>query len=866
MNRKPRTRSTIVPGRKMITEIVALREAGLDDTRPSYLEEPTVIVDESMMNDSANLEEREWRKQGLSEKQMFAILEKRKQTQLNNARKRLEKEMYGAKTFKELIACREYSECESDSENTVNQNVRSASVFAIPALPKHISEKSMMGSPIANSRGSGKAGLSCSTPKSSSDTSMRSLRSLDISHVVNTDRLDAERVTVHTKSVVIPTILEERESTLQKTLTIEKNHSSQLQKTFTVAEDAPEELQKTVTIEKNQSSEMQRTFTVAKDASKEQSQLQRTVTIEKNQSSQLQGNFTVAKDAPEELQKTVTIEKNQSSEMQGTVTVAKDAEHSSLQKTFTKPTEKDESSLQRTFNVANRDENNDSTLQKTFIIEERDAYEQGTTSVGVKPPVLAQNTMEGGEKRRTSKVTSDERERRNASISNPLHNSMLEKEEIQSPGANFFKHPRKKIRPVVQTPPRIKATSRLSTESNKERTIEMESVAEERTMEADSIGSSYISPTFNASRVSPVPEVPEKVEPMHVSKAATPKSIRHTDNSIRNIGPTNNVECARAALLSTPTRMDIVDSVNRVTPARRYEQPTFASLVKRMNMKDANRLLEETSRKNTPAKTTATTSSAAVRMVLEDDEEDQATEVIEKRSENGGVIVDGEDEAADSSNRSLNIELNALTVNEEPAHDISAIDFPEDDTNEMRSSSDEEEMEARPDPRKKSSRRLGLLSDSIALGLASSSRRRPNDTFVDETWYPEPNSKGNRRPRTHRGMKLKEHQLMKPEDAPDGVRRSTRVRVKPVRSWLGEQPVYVNSPISGCKRLTGVTAVVIKDPRLCYYRTADVRTATERELKDKANKRALAQEKKQQRQNARSGRRHDSDDDEEDDM
>lgn len=220
--------------------------------------------------------------------------------------------------------------------------------------------------------------------------------------------------------------------------------------------------------------------------------------------------------------------------------------------------------------------------------------------------------------------------------------------------------------------------------------------------------------------------------------------------------------------------MDIVDSVNRVTPARRYEQPTFASLVKRMNMKDANRLLEETSRKNTPAKTTATTSSAAVRMVLEDDEEDQATEVIEKRSENGGVIVDGEDEAADSSNRSLNIELNALTVNEEPAHDISAIDFPEDDTNEMRSSSDEEEMEARPDPRKKSSRRLGLLSecyftnnnvfktisgDSIALGLASSSRRRPNDTFVDETWYPEPNSKGNRRPRTHRGMKLKEHQL-----------------------------------------------------------------------------------------------------------
>lgn len=69
---------------KMITEIVALREAGLDDTRPSYLEEPTVIVDESMMNDSANLEEREWRKQGLSEKQMFAILEKRKQTQLNN--------------------------------------------------------------------------------------------------------------------------------------------------------------------------------------------------------------------------------------------------------------------------------------------------------------------------------------------------------------------------------------------------------------------------------------------------------------------------------------------------------------------------------------------------------------------------------------------------------------------------------------------------------------------------------------------------------------------------------------------------------------------------------------------------------------
>ena len=63
--------------------------------------------------------------------------------------------MLGAKNFKELMEKHEYSERESGDENNTAENISITNkpVFAIPALPKHFSEKSMMGSPIAGSKG-----------------------------------------------------------------------------------------------------------------------------------------------------------------------------------------------------------------------------------------------------------------------------------------------------------------------------------------------------------------------------------------------------------------------------------------------------------------------------------------------------------------------------------------------------------------------------------------------------------------------------------------------------------------------------------------------------------------------------------------
>lgn len=163
----------------------------------------------------------------------------------------------------------------------------------------------------------------------------------------------------------------------------------------------------------------------------------------------------------------------------------------------------------------------------------------------------------------------------------------------------------------------------------------------------------------------------------------------------------------------------------------------------------------------------------------------------------------------------------------------------------------------------KSSRRgIALLSESIVSvntpGIAdrrsTKNRRQVDDTVVDDGWNSDDddsNRKGSRRNgKQETGLQLAKRKIsefidlftrlhncfsVEPEDAGDGLRRSTRTRVKPLRSWLGEQAVYVNSP-SGGRRLKGVTDVIIKDKRLCKYRTADLRVATEREQKEKGSK------------------------------
>uniref|UniRef100_A0A8R1HSU6 Uncharacterized protein n=1 Tax=Caenorhabditis japonica TaxID=281687 RepID=A0A8R1HSU6_CAEJA len=60
----------------------------------------------------------------------------------------------------------------------------------------------------------------------------------------------------------------------------------------------------------------------------------------------------------------------------------------------------------------------------------------------------------------------------------------------------------------------------------------------------------------------------------------------------------------------------------------------------------------------------------------------------------------------------------------------------------------------------------------------------------------------------------------------NSLRRSKRVRVEPLRFWLGEAPVYVTSP-GGGRRLRGVTDVVIEDKKVHEFQTPLVKLATE---------------------------------------
>lgn len=120
---------------------------------------------------------------------------------------------------------------------------------------------------------------------------------------------------------------------------------------------------------------------------------------------------------------------------------------------------------------------------------------------------VVHNTTEGGKNRRTSKKMGlGEREKRNADITISQISSMID--DVPSPGARYFKNNHKKMRPTVPTPPRTKLATRLSTDSDKEKTINMLSIAEEATIESN--GSSFVDPiSVNGSHVSPIQEKDE---------------------------------------------------------------------------------------------------------------------------------------------------------------------------------------------------------------------------------------------------------------------------------------------------------------------------------------------------------------------
>ncbi|CAO4361492.1 unnamed protein product [Caenorhabditis nigoni] len=718
MERKRAVRSTIVPGRKPITNIAALHEAGLSEDQ-SYLNEKTVLNETTQLNDTRDVEERKWRKEGLDENDIFKRQEARKQKQMRDAEDRLNREKYGAKGFEEMLALPQYSsERESDEDDHNEENQKAPEIppiFAVPSLPKHMNEKSMMGSPVAGSRGSGKAGLSCSTPKSANDVSMRSLRALDLSHVINTDHLDANKTIVQTKNVLLPIVENSEESTLQRT--------------YTIHED---------------------------------------------------GNNERNLPTPEENE------------------------------------------------IADNEVRKFATPEDTKIVH---------------------NTMEGGEQtRKATKVGAQERERRGANLSMSLMHSMIE--DVPSPGANYFKHPRKKVRPETKSPQKPRVMGRLSTESDKEKTIEMGSIAEESSM-TESIGSSYVDPVpENTTAFSPVPE---EEEPMEIANT-TPKSSRRGSSFVT---PHSLMERSRGAtLFSTP----VPPVVDAITPKLNYQKQTVSSALKMKGAPNGCELLDVDRRCRSVPKKSANVARESPKdkgdgngkpedIVIDDGKvnDEEMCDVTVEMPQNAEQAASG-----------VELDMNGLTLNGNSANVSYNLDHDGfDDFHGDPNLEDErnESEDAGPSTRRTARSRIGLLSDSIATvnspGVDRRQTRRNfrNDTIPEDSWCSDeevvPRRRNDARNAVKIGLQLKKREIIQPDDAANGVRRSQRTRVKPVRSWLGEKAVYVNSP-SGGKRLTGVTDVIIKDKRLCKYKTGDLVLANEREQKTKARKKQLAAKRREQ--------------------
>lgn len=809
MERKRGLRSTIVPGRKPITQIAALHDAGVNENM-SYLNEKSILEESSILNETNDMEERAWRKEGLTEAEIHKRLQNRKHEKLVNAQGRLEGELLGAKNFKELLDKHEYSELESDDENypAGNKNIMNKPVFAIPALPRHLTEKSMMGSPVAGTKGSGKAGLSCSTPKSANDISMRSLRALDISHVVSTDQLDYNKVTVQNKNVLIP-IVENTEHFSAA--------SNKLGETFTVRNEKVDS-QKHGNVSTEETS-LQKTFTVEPrtEGDKSESSLQKTFTVrggdqDPTRNSSLQNNFV------------------------------KESCTDSLLPNNGKQIPNDTKELDE----GNNAKQSNSPVGSRKLAASNISHELVDTTI-------AENTIEGGEqKRRPNKVGAQERERRRADLNTSLMNSMIE--EVPSPGANYFKNPRKKLRPTVEFPP--KSINRLSVESDKEKTIEMLSIVEEVSTEAESNGTSFVdASSSNGSRVSPIPEVDELRNMGNV----TPKSSRR-DLPIRG----SLMETARAVTPSSMNQANDVSSV--ITPKLNYLKPTISSLRKNVNAPECDDILSSTRRERcTPGRNT-TTSKKVVQDELIIDETPATVEEMAVTEEQNNVVNNRDllTKTTKNNNRSsLNLEqeMNEMSIRSSPKRINADITLDELENSDFEVDNNRRHHNRAGSSNQRTSKnKVTLLSDSIATvnpaRYERNTARRRNETNVEESWQSDEDDDD--MPRTRNswknvGLQLKKREIIQPEDTLDGNRRSKRTRVKPVRSWLGEKAVYVNSP-SGGKRLTGVTDVVIKDKRLCKYRTADLKLATEREQRAKALKKE-SRKREELLRDQRAGRR-----------
>ncbi|XGW24609.1 hypothetical protein V3C99_006218 [Haemonchus contortus] len=131
--------------------------------------------------------------------------------------------------------------------------------------------------------------------------------------------------------------------------------------------------------------------------------------------------------------------------------------------------------------------------------------------------------------------------------------------------------------------------------------------------------------------------------------------------------------------------------------------------------------------------------------------------------------------------------------------------------------------------------------DSFIAGIGAVSSE--DSATADEFDFIEVESEGRQKLEP---MILKPRKVVHPSPPPDpNLRRSSRNRMKPVRQWLGEKPVYAVSPGGGLT-LKGVNEVEIRDKRFLKVRTANYRKAQEREQQIAAYKRMLREKRKQE--------------------
>ncbi|RCN48070.1 hypothetical protein ANCCAN_05896 [Ancylostoma caninum] len=163
-----------------------------------------------------------------------------------------------------------------------------------------------------------------------------------------------------------------------------------------------------------------------------------------------------------------------------------------------------------------------------------------------------------------------------------------------------------------------------------------------------------------------------------------------------------------------------------------------------------------------------------------------------------------------------------------------------------------------------------LLAESLCtvdtphrLAPESSKRRFTSDSMEEDTSVPEANAYSSEdssivvddllevRPLS-RGSEKEEVMILKPRKvvhpevaSTPNVRRSRRNRMKPVRQWLGEQPVYAVSP-GGSKTLVGVNEVEVRDKRWVKVKTADFALAQQREMQLAEYKRRMREKRKEE--------------------